>query len=363
MTDGNTSWDQGNISYRIVDVISLKTCDKAAFCERYLQPGIPCVIEDLVTEWPAFHKWDKDYLKQTCGGTRVFFHHETEGRTDFARPATQTTLSDFMVRIENGEPIRFFSPAHPVYDFVAGNPIFTDDVRPRTFAHLLPGGRFIGLDRLDARFWPWLPPFPPQLYVANAGSLSPGHYDEDLSHTFHCCFWGNKSVKLFADDPRSRNAMRYLSDIDLSQPLDSIHLKRHPELAGLSGWSAWLHPGQVLFIPSRMWHWFKYEELSLAYVVRARSFNSWRAYSEFARGPQGPPNTFPTHADLWRRVSWRERGLWGNLLVTFERPIILGTWVVMKALYLYFLESGRLRRVVSWLVERWSLSRVGRKTL
>jgi len=146
--------------------------------------------------------------------------------------------------------------------------------------------------------------------------------------------------------------MRYMRDIDLSRPLDPIHLKRLPALAALDGWSASLGPGQVLFIPSRMWHWFKYETLSLAYVVRARSFNSWRAYSEFARGPQGSPNTFPTHAALWRRVSRRERGLWGNLLVAFERPIILGTWVVMKALYLYFLESGRLRRVASWLAER-----------
>jgi len=122
------------------------------------------------------------------------FHHETEGRTEFARPPTQTTLSDFLERIENGEPIRFFSPAHPLYDFVASNPIFTDDVRFEIFTNLLPGGSFIGLDRLDSRFWPWLPPFPPQLYVDNADSLSPGHYDEDLSHTFHCCFWGNKSV-------------------------------------------------------------------------------------------------------------------------------------------------------------------------
>jgi len=186
MMDDNTSRYQGNIRYRTVDVISPKTCDKATFCERYLQPGIPCVIEDLVTAWPAFHKWDKDYLKAACGGTRVFFHHETAGRTDFARPATQTTLSDFMVRIEKGEPIRFASPAHPVYDFAADHPIFTDDVRLETFTNLLPGGRFIGLDRLDYRFWPWLPPCPPQLFVANIGSLTPGHYDKDLSHTFHC---------------------------------------------------------------------------------------------------------------------------------------------------------------------------------
>ena len=72
VTNDDTSRNRGNIRDRTLNVIILKTCDKAAFCERYLQPGIPCVIEDLVTEWPAFHKWDRDYLKQACSGTRVF---------------------------------------------------------------------------------------------------------------------------------------------------------------------------------------------------------------------------------------------------------------------------------------------------
>lgn len=300
-----------------------------------------------MAEWPAYHKWNKNYFMEDMGQTPIFFHHQDKygAELNLSSETTQTHMSDFITRIESGEPIQHFGVSHPLYDFVSTHPILIQDVRPQTLESILPDGRFLGLGRLDSRFWPWVPPYPTQMFIAGAGTRSFGHYDPDSSHTFHWCIWGSKSVKLFPYDTRLVESMWKLKNADLSKTVDPDLLSSLPALKGLKGWSTLLHPGQTLFIPSKVWHFFGYEKTSMSYVIRARSFDSLESYCDFAADVQSPPLVIPYQARMWRKVSFSKRGIQGNLLALFEKPVIFGTSIILTLLRVYLASKRVLRRI------------------
>ena len=45
---------EGSFTYYPVDVVSLKSCTKKDFNERYLLPGVPCIFEDLMAKYLEF---------------------------------------------------------------------------------------------------------------------------------------------------------------------------------------------------------------------------------------------------------------------------------------------------------------------
>ena len=328
-----------DIHYLPVDIISASSMSKDEFAERYVGPSIPCIIEDLVNDWPAYTKWTKSYFTGELGQTPMHYHDipDASYKSDWEEGIPKTTLGDFIDRIDRGEQIKHFAIAHPYYDFVTTHPTLMSDVCLESFKALLPVSRFYGLDRLDSRFWPWVPPYPPEMFIAGPGSLSPGHYDPDHSHTFHWCVWGHKSVKMFPYVPETSKQLWAVSHLDFSKPFDAGQLEEFPALKGLKGWSVSLMPGQILFLPSRTWHFFKYEETSMSFVARYRSFDSLSLYCDFAEDVQSPVNTIPFYAGLWRKIDHRERTFLGNLLARHERFARRCTQLVLKLLWWFTL--------------------------
>lgn len=328
-----------------VDVISTRTCSGTEFIERYLRPGIPCIFDDFGSEWPAYKKWTRKYFEEDMGQTPVYFHHQNPNDCglDWRHWITQTPLSDLITRIDEGENIKHFGISHPLYDFVATHPELMQDVSFKTFEEYLPGGRFLGLDCLDSRFWPWIPPYPPMMYIAGTGNRSPGHYDPDTSHTFHWVVWGKKQVTLFPYDPKLVGKMWSLSGEDMSKPLDLEKFKTFPELRNIKGWSTFINPGQTIFMPSRMWHFYNYVETSMSFVVRGRSFTSLESYYDFASDVQRPTKTIPLYARMWRSVEPGKRGFIGNAMANSEQLTLKLTEAFLKMLGLYILAKRYLR--------------------
>ena len=44
---------------------------KAEFQANYVQPQRPVVIEKLIEDWPAYKKWDLDYINEMAGDKTV----------------------------------------------------------------------------------------------------------------------------------------------------------------------------------------------------------------------------------------------------------------------------------------------------
>jgi len=233
-------------------------------------PSTPCIIDDLVNDWPAYTKWTKSYFTGELGQTPMHYHEvaDADYKPDWEGGMPKMTLGDFIDRIDRGERIKHFAIAHPYYDFVTTHLTLMSDVCLESFESLLPVSRFWGLDRLDFRFWPWVPPYPPEMFIAGPRTLSPGHY------TAIHFIGASGAVKMFPYVPETSMQLWAVSHLDFSKPFDAGQLEEFPALKSLKGWSVSLMPGQMLFLPSRTWHFFKYEETSMSFVARYRSLAS-----------------------------------------------------------------------------------------
>ncbi len=317
----------GLIQYAPVDIISSKSISPADFEDNYVKPGIPCIFDDLVEDWPAYRKWSRSYFANELGDTPIFFHHvkKDSPARDHGKWISRTTLSDFLERIDAGEPIKHFGSSTPAYDFVATHPTLLSDIHLSTIERVLPDTRFFGLGRMDSRCWPWIPPYPLQMFIAGKGRRSPGHYDPNSDHTFHWCVWGCKKLKLFTNDPRHKDTLEAIREADLWNPLEPEVVDRLPRDEPLQGWSTLLSAGQTVFIPSRVWHFFDYAETSLSLVFRSRSFDSLEGYCDFAADVQSPSNMVPYYSKMWREVDRSQRSVVGNLLAICGRPVLIAT--------------------------------------
>ena len=227
-----------------------------------------------------------------------------------------TTVSDLIDRLDRGEAVKHFEVAHPYYDFFGKNPSLLEDLDLKDLDALFPPGKFLGLDRSDSRAWPFVPPYTPQLFIAGANAVSSGHYDPDHSHTLHWCVWGNKTVKMFAYDESTSDAIQAVCKLNLYEALDEETIAENPILEDLEGWSVTLEPGQLLFMPSRTWHFFRYEETAMSFVARCRSFDDWSGYRAFSEDSQSPVCTLAFYAQLWRACERRDRTLVGQILAS-----------------------------------------------
>jgi hypothetical protein len=336
--------DEHRLRLKPVDRIRLDVCGREAFIAEYYTPGIPCIIEDLVDDWPASQKWTRDYFVNEVGGDLIRYDRvaEENPNPNQAIAPEETSIRDFIERIEKGEAIRHFGASHPYYDFVTTHPTLMSDVQLQSISNLVPQGNFLGLPRLDSRLWPWVSPYPPQMFIAGADKLSAGHYDPDMSHTFHWCVWGRKSVRLFPFHSETETMFWNISTEDLSQKLSTELVKTYPELQKISGWETTIEPGETLVIPSKMWHFFKNEETSMGFVVRARSYHDLEGYQEFATGPQSPLATIPHFARYWRLVDKKERSFLGNLMAGHEKLVCQVTRKILALAWLYLRLKGRI---------------------
>ena len=306
---------------RTVDVVDICTLGNEAFQEEYVISGVPCILRGVAESWPAYHQWKKSFFQNELGQIPILYHHVShDGHTlDWLKGLPQTSLSNFIDRLDRGEAVKHFEVGHPYYDFFGKNPALLEDVHLQDLAALLPPGKFLGLDRFDPKGWPFIPPNAPQLFMAGPNAVSSGHYDPDHSHTFHWCVWGNKTVKLFAYDEATKESMKAICKHNLFETLDDATVAETPLLEKLDGWSTTLVAGDLLFIPSRMWHFFRYEETAMSFVARCRSFDDWTGYREFAEDEQFPLTTIPLYATLWGACERHKRTWTGQFLASQPR--------------------------------------------
>ena len=60
----------------------VKTISKADFIEQYYKPQKPVLIENLTKDWPAYTKWNLDYIQQKSGDqvVELYNNEPTKGK-------------------------------------------------------------------------------------------------------------------------------------------------------------------------------------------------------------------------------------------------------------------------------------------
>ena len=204
------------------------------FLARHVVPGVPVILTDLVTRWPAFHRWTPDALAERLGDERV---EACVGRQAAVDPDPQweplrqeLTVRELMARITA-------TTGNDTYVIAKNAALRRPGLQPLLDDLVLPPELF-GPSPSPARMGLWIGP---------AGTHTPLHHDGDDS--MFCQVLGRKRFRLAPPESlalldRSRGVYSHWD------PRDAAALADGPErLLELV-----LAPGEALFIPAGWWH-------------------------------------------------------------------------------------------------------------
>ncbi|KAK9915601.1 hypothetical protein WJX75_001392 [Coccomyxa subellipsoidea] len=151
-----------------------------------------------------------------------------------------------------------------------------DQVRHQEHLQLYLAQRDVGQVLPDlAEALPTAPPFPGvserlhqrSIWLGCRGTQTPLH--RDPYHNLFCQVWGSKTVRLYAPDqsqnvyPFANPFLRNTSQVDVLAP----DMERHPRFAEVPYIECTLQPGEMLYIPTKWWHfvWAETPSLSISY--------------------------------------------------------------------------------------------------
>ena len=226
------------------------------FKRNYYEPLRPVVIGGLAKKWPAYTKWDWDFIKSIVGDQEVGIYNNV--KSDAYTPVN--TADDYM---------KFSS----YIDMISSRP---SEWRIFLF-NLFEHAPLI----LQDFSWPseYCKSFVkkyPMLFIGGQGSVTHLHFDIDLSHIFHTQFIGKKRILLFPYSEQYklyRKPFEVLSMVNFEKYYDPLQNKidynRFPALRFANGYDTILHHGDTLFMPGGYFHHMEYLESGFAISLRA----------------------------------------------------------------------------------------------
>ena len=244
---------------------------KDQFISEHLHPAVPVVLDGHAREWPAFERWDFEYLEKAAGSDRVLLMLDgdrSEGTRreatvgEFIRSFRSKTHTHRAQHQRTGEaeadsaadgarvapvPTSALTSGVPTsgvpylreWAFAKRHPDLLDDVSPAQ-VYFEDGFKRFDADERPALIW---------LFVGPKGTYTPLH--RDLWHTdaWIAQLRGKKLVRLW--HPRHVETLsRGDRFVDLSSPDLSAFPRCHePECV-----EGVLSPGDVLYVPSDWLH-------------------------------------------------------------------------------------------------------------
>lgn len=230
----------------------------ADFRQNYYLPRVPLIIKELSHSWPAYTKWDWNFLKSAAGDKKLGIYNNTksDAYTPINKADDYTSFGKYIDMISQGPAewrIFFFNI------FAHAPQLKKDFAWPD---HLLKGF----LKRL------------PVLFVGGKGSITHMHFDIDLPNIIHTQFLGRKKVLLFPYQEQHklyRKPFEVLSLADFSNyntENSKVDLEQFPAIKYANGYEVILEHGDTLFMPSGYFHHMEYLDSGFAMTLRA--FNS-----------------------------------------------------------------------------------------
>ncbi|KAL9233638.1 hypothetical protein vseg_008608 [Gypsophila vaccaria] len=205
----------------------------------YFIAGLPVIISDAMSHWPARSRWNSlDYLTRVAGDRTVPVE---VGKNYLCSEWKQEliTFSQFLERIQSGN-----SSVVPTY--LAQHPLF-DQIKELRKDVLVPDYCYVGggeLRSINAWFGP-------------AGTVTPLHHDPH--HNILAQVVGKKYIRLYPSSlseelyPHSETMLRNSSQVDL----DNIDDDAFPKARDLDFVDCILDEGEMLYIPPKWWHYVR----------------------------------------------------------------------------------------------------------
>jgi hypothetical protein len=232
-----------------IDVADDITPDQ--FQEKYWLPEKPVILRGYFKKYPAFEKWNINYLKEHLGNKEVGVFNEKKSAMDrsFKNPHEKMKFAQYLDLITTKPTdLRIF-----LFNPFTHKPDLRNDF---DFPDLCPG--FLTGRRFQFMFF------------GGANSVVRIHQDMDWSNVFLTQLHGKKHVVLFSPE-YSTFLYRYPFNVHSSVDIENPDFKKHPGLKFIKGSEGILEPGDTLFMPSGYWHYIKYLEGGWAVNMRSLS--------------------------------------------------------------------------------------------
>lgn len=236
-------------SFNCTEIPRVEKLTKKEFIESYYRPQKPVVITNQIEDWPAFSKWDFDFLRKVAGENTVPLYDSR--KTDYTKkvnePDFKMTMSEYIDILEKGPTdLRIF-----LYDLLKDVPSMKADMK---------------WPKLGIRLIKSLP----LVFFGGQGAKVFMHYDIDFPNIFHIHFQGEKTC--FLVSPQDTPYMYRLpyswlchEDIDFDKP----DFERFPALRKIRPYITHLKHGEMLYMPEGWWHYMKYETPGFSLSLRS----------------------------------------------------------------------------------------------
>lgn len=226
-----------------------KALTKAEFITNYFKPQKPVVIEHVINDWPAYNKWNFDYIKSIAGNITVplYDNRPVNYKDGFNEPHAKMKMADYIDLLQS-EPTKY---RIFLWNILKEVPKLQKDFKYPDFGLRL-------LKKL------------PMLFFGGQDSYTFMHYDIDLANIFHFHFQGKKEIILFDQQQNDYlykvpHALITHENIDFSNP----DFKKWPALKKAKGYKTTLNHGEVLYMPEGYWHYMKYVTPGFSMSLRA----------------------------------------------------------------------------------------------
>jgi hypothetical protein len=237
------------LALNLQDIPRVKTITKEEFITRYFKPQKPVVIEQCIEHWPAYSKWNLDYMKAVAGDKIVPLYDDrpVDYKDGFNEPHSKMKMSDYIDLIkEKPTKYRIF-----LWNILKEVPHLQNDFTYPDFGLKLMKGL-------------------PMLFFGGRDSHTFMHYDIDLANIFHFHFEGKKQIILFDQDQNKYlykvpHSLITREDIDFANP----DINKWPALQNAKGYATVLNHGEVLYMPEGYWHYMKYLTPGFSMSLRA----------------------------------------------------------------------------------------------
>lgn len=237
------------MKFEFIEIERVPEISTKDFQKHYVKPQKPVVIEKLTKDWPAYTKWNLEYIQQTAGDKIVPLYNNDP--VDYSKkvnePVAQMKMSEYVDILKKGPTdLRIF-----LYNLLKQVPELQKDYQ-------YPN---LGLKLFKSM---------PMMFFGGQGSNVFMHYDIDLANILHFHFAGEKQCILV---PPEQTRFMYKipfsvicrEDIDFDNP----DFNKWPALKQVKPMSTHLKHGEMLYMPEGWWHYMKY--LTPGFSISLRS--------------------------------------------------------------------------------------------
>jgi hypothetical protein len=238
---------------QLQEIDRVKTISKKDFINNYFKPQKPVVIERFIEDWPAYTKWNLDYMAKVTGDKDVPLYDDrpVTHEDGFNQPHATMKMRDYIALLKR-EPTKF---RIFLWNVLKEVPVLQKDYSYPDFGIKLMKGL-------------------PMLFFGGTNSHTFMHYDIDLANIFHFHFQGKKECILFDQNQNDYlykipHSLINREDINMADP----DYEKWPALKKAKGYKTHLEHGEVLYMPEGYWHYMRYITPGFSMSLRAIARN------------------------------------------------------------------------------------------